>query len=79
MPSQAPCRPPARRVAHRIAHALRCAPSLYCSSRLTALVRRVPPCVAVCSSLLGVSMRLVEFVEEDVVGNPHIECALVVV
>jgi len=24
-------------------------------------------------------MRLVEFVEEDVVGNPHIECALVVV
>jgi hypothetical protein len=33
----------------------------------------------VCSSLLGVSMRLVEFVEEDAVGNPNIECALVVV
>jgi hypothetical protein len=24
-------------------------------------------------------MRLVEFVEEDAVGNPNIECALVVV
>ena len=79
MPSHQPCRPPARLAAILIARTLRRAASLPPSSWLIVLTRRALPYVTGSSSLLNDSMRLVEFVEEDAVGNPHIDFALVVI
>ena len=71
--------PPAsafRRASHRA-----CPPpcSLPPSSWLTALTRRALPCVTGCSSLFGVCMSRVKFVEDDTAGTPTIDFALFVV